>query len=121
MQYIVIQREEGIERCAHCQRYLYWGRWLTDDNKVLEEGERGDEAEPGRLSRSVPDACLLFARAPRSGVSARARSATHQSQPLGVGLPFAADHLEVALLYLFGDGAARADADLAVVDLAHRA
>jgi len=42
MQYIVIQREEGIERCAHCQRYLYWGRWLTEDNKVLEEGERGE-------------------------------------------------------------------------------
>jgi predicted nucleic acid-binding Zn-ribbon protein len=42
MQYIVIQREEGIERCAHCQRYLYWGRWLTEDPKVLEEGERGE-------------------------------------------------------------------------------
>lgn len=42
MQYIVIQREEGIERCAHCQRYLYWGRWLTEDNKVLEEGEQGE-------------------------------------------------------------------------------
>lgn len=44
MQYIVIQREEGIERCAHCQRYLYWGRWLTEDAGVLEEGERGDKA-----------------------------------------------------------------------------
>ncbi len=42
MQYIVIQREEGIERCAHCQRYLYWGRWLAEDNQVLEEGEQGE-------------------------------------------------------------------------------
>jgi predicted nucleic acid-binding Zn-ribbon protein len=42
MQYIVIQREEGIERCAHCQRYLYWGRWLAEDNKVLDEGEQGE-------------------------------------------------------------------------------
>jgi uncharacterized protein len=40
MQYIVIQREEGIERCAHCQRYLYWGPWLTDDTAALEEGEK---------------------------------------------------------------------------------
>jgi predicted nucleic acid-binding Zn-ribbon protein len=41
MQYIVIQREEGIERCAHCQRYLYWGPWLADDNAALEAGEQG--------------------------------------------------------------------------------
>ena len=40
MQYIVIQREEGIERCAHCQRYLYWGPWLADENAVLDEGEK---------------------------------------------------------------------------------
>jgi predicted nucleic acid-binding Zn-ribbon protein len=39
MQYIVIQREEGVERCAHCQRYLYWGPWLTDDNAALDAGE----------------------------------------------------------------------------------
>lgn len=47
MQYIVIQREEGIERCAHCQRYLYWGPWLKDDEAALEAGEQGgapDEA-----------------------------------------------------------------------------
>ena len=42
MQYIVIQREEGIERCAHCQRYLYWGRWLAEDNQVLDQGEQGE-------------------------------------------------------------------------------
>jgi predicted nucleic acid-binding Zn-ribbon protein len=41
MQYIVIQREEGIERCAHCQRYLYWGPWLKDDAQLLEAGEQG--------------------------------------------------------------------------------
>jgi uncharacterized protein len=40
MQYIVIQREEGIERCAHCQRFLYWGPWLVDDNAALEAGEQ---------------------------------------------------------------------------------
>jgi uncharacterized protein len=40
MQYIVIQREEGIERCAHCQRYLYWGPWLAEDNADLEAGEQ---------------------------------------------------------------------------------
>jgi predicted nucleic acid-binding Zn-ribbon protein len=40
MQYIVIQREEGVERCAHCQRYLYWGPWLADDTAALEEGEK---------------------------------------------------------------------------------
>jgi predicted nucleic acid-binding Zn-ribbon protein len=40
MQYIVIQREEGIERCSHCQRYLYWGPWLADENAALEEGEK---------------------------------------------------------------------------------
>ena len=39
MQYIVIQREEGVERCAHCQRYLYWGPWLKDDEAALEAGE----------------------------------------------------------------------------------
>jgi uncharacterized protein len=42
MQYIVIQREEGIERCAHCQRYLYWGPWLAEDNAALEAGEQGE-------------------------------------------------------------------------------
>lgn len=47
MQYIVIQREEGIERCAHCQRYLYWGPWLADDNAALEAGENeGGEPSP---------------------------------------------------------------------------
>lgn len=45
MQYIVLQREEGVERCAQCQRYLYLGRWLDDDNAALEAGERG-EPEP---------------------------------------------------------------------------
>jgi predicted nucleic acid-binding Zn-ribbon protein len=40
MQYIVIQREEGIERCAHCQRYLYWDKWLQDENAELEAGEK---------------------------------------------------------------------------------
>jgi len=40
MQNIVIQREEGIERCAHCQRYLYWGAWLVDETAALEEGEK---------------------------------------------------------------------------------
>jgi uncharacterized protein len=40
MQYIVIQREEGIERCAHCQRYLYLGRWLSEDPALLEQGEQ---------------------------------------------------------------------------------
>jgi NMD protein affecting ribosome stability and mRNA decay len=39
MQYIVIQREEGVERCANCQRYLYWGKWLEDEK--LEAGENG--------------------------------------------------------------------------------
>ncbi len=42
MQYIVIQREEGIERCSHCQRYLYWGPWLQDDQAALEAGEKSD-------------------------------------------------------------------------------
>jgi predicted nucleic acid-binding Zn-ribbon protein len=46
MQYIVIQREEGIERCAHCQRYLYWGPWLAEDNATLEAGEQGQAGEP---------------------------------------------------------------------------
>jgi predicted nucleic acid-binding Zn-ribbon protein len=41
MQYIVIQREEGIERCAQCQRYLYLGAWLNDDAASLEAGESG--------------------------------------------------------------------------------
>jgi predicted nucleic acid-binding Zn-ribbon protein len=41
MQYIVIQREEAVERCAHCQRYLYWGPWLAEDPKTLDEGEQG--------------------------------------------------------------------------------
>jgi uncharacterized protein len=40
MQAITIQREEGVERCAHCQRYLYYGLWLADDAAKLEEGER---------------------------------------------------------------------------------
>jgi uncharacterized protein len=40
MQYIVIQREEGVERCAHCQRYLYWGPWLAEDNATLDAGEK---------------------------------------------------------------------------------
>lgn len=43
MQYIVIQREEGVERCAHCQRYLYWGPWLKDEDAALEAGEAGDK------------------------------------------------------------------------------
>lgn len=42
MQYIVVQREEGIERCAHCQRYLYLGSWLQDDNATLEAGEKSE-------------------------------------------------------------------------------
>lgn len=42
MQNIVIMREEGIERCSHCQRYLYWGPWLQDENAALEAGEKGD-------------------------------------------------------------------------------
>lgn len=46
MQYIVIQREEGIERCAHCQRYLYWGPWLADDPAALEAGEGAPSSEP---------------------------------------------------------------------------
>jgi predicted nucleic acid-binding Zn-ribbon protein len=45
MQYIVIQREEGVERCAHCQRYLYWGPWLAEDNATLEAGEAGEPDE----------------------------------------------------------------------------
>lgn len=44
MQYIVMQREEGVERCAQCQRYLYLGRWLEDDNAALEAGEQGEDA-----------------------------------------------------------------------------
>ena len=39
MQSIVIQREEGVERCAHCQRFLYWGPWLGEDEAALEAGE----------------------------------------------------------------------------------
>jgi predicted nucleic acid-binding Zn-ribbon protein len=42
MQYIVIQREEGVERCSHCQRYLYWGPWLADDAAALEAGEKSE-------------------------------------------------------------------------------
>lgn len=42
MQFIVIQREEGVERCSHCQRYLYWGPWLLDDAALLEAGERSE-------------------------------------------------------------------------------
>jgi predicted nucleic acid-binding Zn-ribbon protein len=42
MQHIVLQREEGVERCSHCQRYLYLGSWVQDDNAVLEAGEKGD-------------------------------------------------------------------------------
>ncbi|HEY6880080.1 MAG TPA: C4-type zinc ribbon domain-containing protein [Polyangiales bacterium] len=44
MQFIVIQREEGVERCAHCQRFLYWGPWLVDENAQLEAGEAGEPA-----------------------------------------------------------------------------
>jgi predicted nucleic acid-binding Zn-ribbon protein len=43
MQYIVIQREEGIEQCAQCQRYLYLASWLGDDKAALEAGEAGSE------------------------------------------------------------------------------
>jgi predicted nucleic acid-binding Zn-ribbon protein len=43
MQFIVIQREEGIEACAHCQRYLYLGAWLQDDHAALEAGENAPE------------------------------------------------------------------------------
>jgi predicted nucleic acid-binding Zn-ribbon protein len=39
MQSITIQREEGVERCAHCQRYLYYGPWLENDAATLEAGE----------------------------------------------------------------------------------
>jgi predicted nucleic acid-binding Zn-ribbon protein len=46
MQFIVIQREEGIERCAQCQRYLYLGAWLADDAAALEAGENGPRDEP---------------------------------------------------------------------------
>ena len=42
MQYIVIQREEGVERCSHCQRFLYWGPWMQDDNASLEAGEKSE-------------------------------------------------------------------------------
>lgn len=44
MQFIVIQREEGVERCAHCQRFLYWGPWLVDENAQLEAGEAAEPA-----------------------------------------------------------------------------
>lgn len=46
MQYIVLQREEGIERCAQCQRYLYLGRWLEKDTALLEAGEKGEPELP---------------------------------------------------------------------------
>lgn len=39
-QAIVIQREEAFEQCAQCQRYLYLGSWLADDEKALSEGEK---------------------------------------------------------------------------------
>ncbi|MDB4989375.1 MAG: hypothetical protein JWN04_4553, partial [Myxococcaceae bacterium] len=42
MQNIVLIREEAIERCAYCQRYLYLGPWLQDDNATLEAGEKSD-------------------------------------------------------------------------------
>ena len=45
MQFIVIQREEGIERCSHCQRFLYWGLWLNEDAATLEAGEAGEAGE----------------------------------------------------------------------------
>jgi hypothetical protein len=44
MQYIVIQREEGVERCANCQRFLYWGKWLEDEK--LEAGESSPVEKP---------------------------------------------------------------------------
>ena len=31
------QHQFLIERCANCQRYLYWGKWLEDEK--LEAGE----------------------------------------------------------------------------------
>jgi predicted nucleic acid-binding Zn-ribbon protein len=43
MQYIVIQREEGIEQCAQCQRYLYLASWLGNENAALDAGEAGSE------------------------------------------------------------------------------
>ncbi len=39
-QHIVIQREGAIEQCAQCQRYLYLGSWLADDEQALSDGER---------------------------------------------------------------------------------
>lgn len=32
-QFITIQREEGVEQCAQCQRYLYLGLWLLEDQQ----------------------------------------------------------------------------------------
>lgn len=46
MQFIVIQREQGIERCAQCQRYLYLGAWLADDVASLEAGENQASDDP---------------------------------------------------------------------------
>ncbi len=39
-QHIVIQREQAVEQCAQCQRYLYLASWLADDAQTLEAGER---------------------------------------------------------------------------------
>jgi len=41
-QHIVIQREEAIEQCAQCQRYLYLASWVADDAATLEAGEKGE-------------------------------------------------------------------------------
>lgn len=47
MQFIIMQREEGIERCAQCQRYLFLGKWLEDDEATLSAGESGSTGEQG--------------------------------------------------------------------------
>ncbi len=39
-QHIVIQREQAVEQCAQCQRYLYLASWVADDAATLEAGER---------------------------------------------------------------------------------
>ncbi len=39
-QHIVIQREQAIEQCNQCQRYLYLASWVADDAATLEAGER---------------------------------------------------------------------------------
>lgn len=41
-QHIVIQREEAIEQCAQCQRYLYLASWVADDAATLEAGEKSE-------------------------------------------------------------------------------